>query len=179
MALQLTTIIQIILAHLQVRIMILILINVTISVFTHNLKAFERRLILPLILYTQFMHITMQIGHTPKHPHFTKGQPIVRTVNGYINISSTNRFRWTRDTSPLTGWWIPIVLAASCEGAAQLVICDWEANVTYSNKEIVQERRKIIFNCNNKTQEYRKFSWYIMLFKNGGGGVFTSVKHWN
>ena len=48
----------------------------------------------------------------------------VKIANGYINISSTNRLRWTRDTSPLTACWIPTVLAASCEGAGQLVICD-------------------------------------------------------
>ena len=76
--------------------------------------------------------------HTPKHPHFTQGEPTCWIINGYIYISSTNGIRWTSDTSPLTSWWIPTVLATSREGAGQLVIGDRESCVTYSNKEIGQ-----------------------------------------
>ena len=74
---------------------------------------------------------------TPNHLHFAHGETMGRDVNGYINISSANGIRWARDTSPLTGWRVPTVLATSCEGAGQLVIAHRKSSISNSNKEIL------------------------------------------
>ena len=74
--------------------------------------------------------------HTPKHPHFTHGEKSWWVGNGHISISSTNGFRWTRDTSPLAGCWIPVVLTTSCERAGKFAMRDWEPKITHSDQKI-------------------------------------------
>ena len=60
--------------------------------------------------------ITMDLLHTPKYFYFTHDKDTGWIFNGHINISSTNRLWWTRDTCPLTWWLVPIVLTTACKG---------------------------------------------------------------